>query len=102
MELLEIDLGFVFNLFESEHHLAATFFKSLAVSLAVKFSSGTAALARRKNELTRTDSNYDSDGEQKARLVTSSSIGNVVCFVSISVSVSLFILVLVSLFVFVC
>jgi hypothetical protein len=81
VELLEIDLGFVFNLFESEHHLAATFFKSLAVSLAVKFSSGTAALARRKNELTRAESNnYDSDGDQKssARLVASSSIGNVV------------------------
>jgi hypothetical protein len=79
--VLEIDLGFVFNLFECEHHLAATFFKSLAVTLAMKFSSGTAALARRKTTLERTDSCYDSDeggGRSSPRLAPSSSMSNLV------------------------
>ena len=68
---MEVDLQFVFNLFESEHHLAATFFKSIACSLAVRFSQGTAALARRKAApgLERSDSAYDSDdGRSSPRL----------------------------------
>lgn len=36
---------------ESEHFLAATFFKFMSVYLAEKFKSGTALIAKRKKEL---------------------------------------------------